>query len=126
MNRPRKSSKPTEPRRTAAISTGQFVSGSLFRLVREIRGSAYSVGDQFMLLDEADCHDPNILKLGGVGETFFTDPRGLPLKIEAGDKQIDSIFEYVETPFEMVLEEAEETAPPEESVLQKQVERLNE
>jgi hypothetical protein len=126
MNRPRKSSKPTEPRRTAAISTGQFVSGSLFRLVREIRGSAYSVGDQFMLLDEADCHDPNILKLGGVGEAFFTDPRGLPLKIEAGDKQIDSIFEYVETPFEMVLEEAEETAPPEESVLQKQVERLNE
>jgi hypothetical protein len=51
-----------------------------------------------MLLDEADCHDPNILKLGGVGETFFTDPRGLPLKIEAGDKQIDSIFEYVPAP----------------------------
>lgn len=121
MNRPRKSKQPTEPRRTAAISTGQFVSGSLFRLVREIRGSAYSVGDQFMLLDEADCHDPNILKLGGVGETFFTDPTGKPLKIEAGDKQIDSIFEYVETPFEPVLEEVEEVPLPQPEPVKEEV-----
>ena len=89
-------SKPTEPRRTAAISSGEFVSGSVFQLVREIRGSAYSVGDQFMLIEGEDCHDPNVLILGGVGENYFIDPRGKPLKIEAGDAQIDSIFELVE------------------------------
>lgn len=99
------STKPTEPRRTAAISTGQFVSGSVFRLVREIRGSAYSVGDQFMLVESEDCHDPNTLILGGVGENYFIDPRGKPLKIEAGDAQIDSIFELVGEPQSEVVEE---------------------
>lgn len=99
------STKPTEPRRTAAISTGQFVSGSVFRLVREIRGSAYSVGDQFMLVESEDCHDPNTLILGGVGENYFIDPRGKPLKIEAGDAQIDSIFELVGEPQREVVEE---------------------
>ena len=98
MSDTRNSSKPTEPRRTAAISSGQFVSGSVFRLVREIRGSAYSVGDQFMLVERDDCYDPNILKLGGIGETCFIDPKGRGLIIEAGDTQIDSIFESVETP----------------------------
>jgi len=103
---------PIEPRRTAAISTGQFVSGSVFRLVREIRGSAYSVGDQFMLIDEEDCHSPNILKLGGLGETHFIDPRGRALKIQASDKNIDSIFEFVDKPHQEVIEEIlEEPAP---------------
>lgn len=125
MNRPRKSNQPTEPRRTAAISTGQFVSGSLFRLVREIRGSAYSVGDQFMLLDEADCHDPNILKLGGTGETYFTDPAGKPLKIEAGDKQIDSIFELVQDP-QQILESATTPKPSTKPVTESDLQRLSE
>lgn len=127
MNISRKSKQPTEPRRTAAISTGQFVSGSLFRLVREIRGSAYSVGDMFMLLDEADCHDPNILKLGGTGETFFTDPAGRPLKIEAGDNQIDSIFEFVQDPQQIVEESCKEPPsnnPVTESELKKLTEQL--
>jgi hypothetical protein len=107
------SPKPTEPRRTAAISTGQFVSGSVFRLVREIRGSAYSVGDQFMLVESEDCHDPNTLILGGVGENYFIDPRGKPLKIEAGDAQIDSIFELVAEPQGEIIEEVgAEDAPP--------------
>jgi hypothetical protein len=99
------SPKPTEPRRTAAVSSGQFESGSVFRLVREIRGSAYSVGDQFMLVESEDCHDPNTLVLGGVGENYFIDPRGKPLKIEAGDTQIDSIFELVREPQREVVEE---------------------
>jgi hypothetical protein len=106
-------SKPTEPRRTAAVSSGQFESGSVFRLVREIRGSAYSVGDQFMLVESEDCHDPNTLVLGGVGENYFIDPRGKPLKIEAGDTQIDSIFELVREPQREVVEEiGAEDAPP--------------
>jgi hypothetical protein len=107
------SPKPTEPRRTAAVSSGQFESGSVFRLVREIRGSAYSVGDQFMLVESEDCHDPNTLVLGGVGENYFIDPRGKPLKIEAGDTQIDSIFELVREPQREVVEEiGAEDAPP--------------
>jgi hypothetical protein len=107
------SPKPTEPRRTAAISSGQFVSGSVFRLVREIRGSAYSVGDQFMLVESEDCHDPNTLILGGVGENYFIDPRGKPLRIDAGDAQIDSIFELVAEPQGEILEEVgAEDAPP--------------
>jgi len=107
------SPKPTEPRRTAAVSSGQFESGSVFRLVREIRGSAYSVGDQFMLIESDDCHNPNILKLGGIGETCFIDPRGRPLKIEAGDTQIDSIFELVQDPKpKPILEEIKIVPPP--------------
>jgi len=107
------SPKPTEPRRTAAVSSGQFESGSVFRLVREIRGSAYSVGDQFMLVESEDCHDPNTLILGGVGENYFIDPRGKPLRIEAGDAQIDSIFELVVEPQRQVIEEVgAEDAPP--------------
>ena len=104
--------KPTEPRRTAAISSGGFVSGSVFRLVREIRGSAYSVGDQFMLIEGEDCHDPNTLILGGVGENYFIDPHGKPLKIEAGDTQIDSIFELVEQTPQKTISEGVEVAPP--------------
>ena len=106
------SSKPTEPRRTAAVSSGQFESGSVFRLVREIRGSAYSVGDQFMLIESEDCHDPDILRLGGVGENCFIDPRGKPLRIEAGDEQIDSIFELVQDSPKLVMEEGQEIVPP--------------
>lgn len=104
------SPKPIEPRRTAAVSSGQFEYGSVFRLVREIRGSAYSVGDQFMLIEESDCHNPHRLILGGVGETCFIDPRGRALKIEAGDTQIDSIFEFVETP-DLSDEAVAESAP---------------
>jgi hypothetical protein len=112
MNDPT-NSKPTEPRRTAAVSSGQFEYGSVFRLVREIRGSAYSVGDQFMLVEGEDCHDPNTLILGGVGENYFIDPRGKPLRIEAGDTQIDSIFELVDQPQREVVEEiGAEDAPP--------------
>lgn len=99
-------------KRTADLSSGRYSSGSLFRLVREIRGSRYKVGDEFMLIDEEDCHSPNILKLGGIGETHFIDPQGKPLRIEAGDKQINSIFEEAPSPFEPVLEEVEEVAPP--------------
>lgn len=106
------SSKPTEPRRTAAISSGQFESGSVFRLVREIRGSAYSVGDQFMLIESEDCHNPNVLKLGGVGENYFIDPRGAALRIEAGDEQIDGIFELVQDTPKLVVEEGQEVVPP--------------
>lgn len=105
------SPKPTEPRRTAAVSSGQFESGSVFRLVREIRGSAYSVGDQFMLVESEDCHNPNTLILGGVGEHYFIDPRGKALKIDAGDPQIDSIFELVSDP-RPVLSEGEVAEPP--------------
>ena len=89
--------KPTEKRTTAQISSGNFVAGTMFSLLREIRGSAYSVGDRFMLIDEEDCSKPNILRLGGIGETFFIDPKGNPLKIEAGDILIDSIFGLVES-----------------------------
>ena len=118
--------KPTEPRRTAAISTGQFVSGSVFRLVREIRGSAYSVGDQFMLIEGEDCHDPNVLILGGVGENYFIDPCGKPLKIEAGDAQIDSIFELVEQAPQKTLQEGEEVAPPARLVTEAQFKAFRE
>jgi len=105
-------SKPIETRRTAAISNGQFVSGCVFRLVREIRGSAYSIGDQFMLIEEQDCHNPDILILGGVGENYFIDPAGNPLKIEAGNTQIDSIFELVEPVLQETLEEVDEVSAP--------------
>ena len=112
MNHLNDSSKPTEPRRTAAVSSGQFESGSVFRLVREIRGSAYSVGDQFMLIEAEDCHNPHVLKLGGVGENHFIDPRGVPLRIEAGDEQIDCIFELVQDSPKLVVEEGQEIVPP--------------
>ena len=109
------SNSPTEPRRTAAISSGKYSSGSVFRLVREIRGSAYSVGDEFILMEQQDCFDPSVLRLGGVGENYFADPSGRPLKIEAGDKQIDSIFEEVVPPSktaDILLEEVRVTPPP--------------
>ena len=103
---------PTEPRRTAAISSGKYSSGSVFRLVREIRGSAYSVGDEFILSEEQDCFNPSVLRLGGVGENYFADPSGRPLKIEAGDKQIDSIFKLVEPTAVSLLEEIKVVSPP--------------
>ncbi len=106
------SNSPTEPRRTAAISSGKYSSGSVFRLVREIRGSAYSVGDEFILSEEQDCFNPSILRLGGVGENYFADPSGRPLKIEAGDKQIDSIFQLVEPTAVPLLEEIKVVSPP--------------
>lgn len=118
--------KPTEPRRTAAISSGQFVAGSVFRLVREIRGSAYSVGDQFMLIEGEDCHDPNVLILGGVGENYFIDPSGKPLKIEAGDTEIDSIFQLVEQAPQQTLQEGEEVAPPRRLVTEAQFKAFRE
>ena len=119
-------SKPTEPRRTAAISSGRFVSGSVFQLVREIRGSAYSVGDRFMLIEGEDCHDPNTLILGGVGENYFIDPQGNPLKIEAGDAQIDSIFELVEQTPTQTIQEGVEIAPPTRLVTEAQFKAFRE
>ena len=106
------SNSPTEPRRTAAISSGKYSSGSVFRLVREIRGSAYSVGDEFILAEQQDCFNPSVLRLGGVGENYFADPSGRPLKIEAGDKQIDSIFQFVEPTAVPLLEEIKVVSPP--------------
>lgn len=106
------SNSPTEPRRTAAISSGKYSSGSVFRLVREIRGSAYSVGDEFILSEQQDCFNPSVLRLGGVGENYFADPRGRALKIEAGDKQIDSIFEWVEPTAVPLLEEIKVVSAP--------------
>jgi hypothetical protein len=120
------SSKPTEPRRTAAVSSGQFESGSVFRLVREIRGSAYSVGDQFMLIESEDCHDPDILRLGGVGENCFIDPRGKPLRIEAGDEQIDSIFELVQDSPKLVMEEGQEIVPPTKNITEGEFRKFRE
>ena len=120
------SSKPTEPRRTAAVSSGQFESGSVFRLVREIRGSAYSVGDQFMLIESEDCHDPDILRLGGVGENCFIDPRGKPLRIEAGDEQIDSIFELVQDSPKLIMEEGQEIVPPTKNITEGEFRKFRE
>lgn len=121
MSDTRKSDSQPPARRTASLSEGKFSSGSLFRLIRQIRGSSYRKGDQFMLIDEADCHDPHILKLGGVGETYFIDPQGRPLRIEAGDAQIDSIFEEVPNPVTPVLEEVEEVPPPPTYVTEKEM-----
>ena len=93
---------------------GDYPSGTVFRLVRGIRGSVYSIGDRFMLIGEEDCHSPNILKLGGMGQLFFIDPNGKPLKIEADDNQFSAIFEAVveESTPDMVLTEGEEELPP--------------
>ena len=126
MSDTRKSDPKPPARRTAPLSEGKYSSGSLFRLVREIRGSSYKKGDQFMLIDEADCHDPHVLKLGGVGETYFIDPRGAPLRIEAGDTQIDSIFELVETPEALVKEATAVPPTPEKNATESQLEILNE
>jgi hypothetical protein len=67
-----------------------------------------------MLIGEEDCHSPNILKLGGMGQLFFIDPNGKPLKIEADDNQFSAIFEAVveESTPDMVLTEGEEELPP--------------
>lgn len=93
---------------------GDYPSGTVFQLVRGIRGSVYSIGDRFMLIGEEDCHSPNILKLGGMGQLFFIDPNGKPLKIEADDNQFSAIFEAVveESTPDMVLTEGEEELPP--------------
>ena len=93
---------------------GEYPSGTVFRLVRGIRGSVYSIGDRFMLIGEEDCHSPNILKLGGMGQLFFIDPNGKPLKIEADDNQFSAIFEAVveESTPDLVLTEGEEELPP--------------
>jgi hypothetical protein len=96
-----------------SFSVGDYPNGTVFRLVRGIRGSSYSVGDRFMLIGEEDCHSPNTLKLGGMGEGFFIDPAGKPLKIEADESQFRTIFEaVVETPApELVLGEGETVDP---------------
>jgi hypothetical protein len=96
-----------------SFSVGDYPNGTVFRLVRGIRGSSYSVGDRFMLIGEEDCHSPNVLKLGGIGEGFFIDPAGNPLKIEADESQFRKIFEaVVESPApEVVLAEGEITDP---------------
>ena len=67
-----------------------------------------------MLIGEEDCHSPNILKLGGMGQLFFIDPNGKPLKIEADDNQFSAIFEAVveESTPDLVLTEGEEELPP--------------
>ncbi len=93
---------------------GDYPSGTVFRLVRGIRGSVYSIGDRFMLIGEEDCHSPNILKLGGMGQLFFIDPNGKPLKIEADGNQFSAIFEAVveESTPDLVLTEGEEELPP--------------
>ena len=95
------------------VSLGDYPNGTVFRLVRGIRGSSYSVGDRFMLIAEEDCHSPNTLKLGGMGEGFFIDPAGQPLKIEADESQFRVIFEAVveSPPPEVVLTEGETVDP---------------
>ncbi len=67
-----------------------------------------------MLIGEEDCHSPNILKLGGMGQLFFIDPNGKPLKIEADGNQFSAIFEAVveESTPDLVLTEGEEELPP--------------
>ncbi len=101
---------------------GDYPSGTVFRLVRGIRGSVYSIGDRFMLIGEEDCHSPNILKLGGMGQLFFIDPNGKPLKIEADDNQFSKIFEAVVEVAdpEVVLTEGEEELPPPRMVSESQ------
>ena len=66
-----------------------------------------------MLIAEEDCHSPNTLKLGGMGEGFFIDPAGKPLKIEADESQFRVIFEAVveSPPPEVVLTEGETVDP---------------
>ena len=102
------------PPTPAKISGGSFLCGSLFRLIREIKGSKYKLGDQFILVEEGDCVDPNILKLGGVGETYFLDPTGLGLIIHADDTTIDCIFENIPVPdiTEMILETTDSSIVP--------------
>jgi hypothetical protein len=70
------------------------------------------VGDEFILAEQQDCFNPSVLRLGGVGENYFADPSGRPLKIEAGDKQIDSIFQFVEPTAVPLLEEIKVVSPP--------------
>jgi len=102
-----------DPTPSDQVSLGDYPNGTVFRLVRGIRGSSYSVGDRFMLIAEEDCHSPNTLKLGGMGEGFFIDPAGQPLKIEADESQFSVIFEaVVESPLpEVVLTEGETVDP---------------
>lgn len=116
--------KPKAIRETAPISGGQFSPGTLFRLVREIKGSVYKKGEEFMLVEQEDCHDPNILKLGGVGETHFIDPHGKPLRIEAGDRQIDSIFALVSEPAALLEQAVAEPPKPEIPVTDRQFDEL--
>ena len=118
--------KPKATRETASISGGQFSAGTLFRLVREIRGSSYKKGEEFMLVEQDDCHSPNILKLGGVGETHFIDPHGKPLRIEAGDRQIDSIFELVSEPAALLEQAILVAKEPEKPVTETQFKELQE
>ena len=75
-----------------------------------------------MLIGEEDCHSPNILKLGGMGQLFFIDPNGKPLKIEADDNQFSKIFEAVVEVAdpEVVLTEGEEELPPPRMVSESQ------
>ena len=77
------------------ISSGEFSYGSVFSLICEIRGSKYNIGDKFILVEQEDCTDPNILKLGGVGERYFIDSTGTGLIIHANDTTIDSIFCHI-------------------------------
>ena len=77
------------------ITSGEFSYGSVFSLIRELRGSKYNIGDKFILVEQEDCLDPNILKLGGVGETYFLDNTGSGLIIHADDNQINSLFEHL-------------------------------
>jgi len=77
------------------ISSGEFSYGSVFSLICEIRGSKYNIGDKFILVEQEDCTDPNILKLGGVGERYFIDFTGTGLIIHANDTTIDSIFCHI-------------------------------
>ena len=102
-----------DPTPSDQVSLGDYPNGTVFRLVRGIRGSSYSVGDRFMLIAEEDCHSPNTLKLGGMGEGFFIDPAGQPLKIEADESQFRVIFEAVveSPPPEVVLTEGETVDP---------------
>ena len=102
-----------DPTPSDSVSLGDYPNGTVFRLVRGIRGSSYSVGDRFMLIAEEDCHSPNTLKLGGMGEGFFIDPAGKPLKIEADESQFRVIFEAVveSPPPEVVLTEGETVDP---------------
>ena len=80
-------------KKQTTITGGNYPFGSTFKLLKEIKG--YKPGDIFILVEQEDCLDPSILKLGGVGETYLLDKTGTGLIIHADDNTINPLFEYV-------------------------------
>jgi Collagen triple helix repeat (20 copies) len=80
-------------KKETTITGGNYPFGSTFKLLKEIKG--YKTGDIFILVEQEDCLDPSILKLGGVGETYLLDKTGTGLIIHADDNTINPLFEYV-------------------------------